>query len=498
MIQSQAGDINKYFISNKNIVAEVENTVDNSISREQDNELDENEIDTKKVLDSVDVDVFNDHEKDEEFVQYENLNQETWSDDPAKWDNIDQKVRNLLVERGLNRDVINVFPKDSANRHFNLFKKQVTKTGYGQLANEVYNDWHNLSRYLANHEAKFDPVMKEHLRRIKDHETYTTYLGCKIQNESIQMLESKVRKTILAKVRRAKYFSIILDCTPYISHKEQISIVIRCLNDSKSFTKVEEYWVQFLDVDDTSGLGLFMHLKNALVNLELDIDDIRDQGYDNGSNMKGYVIFWSNTMDLYIVLLFYQVVEDFQRSREGSQTKSEAESLVLYELENFEFLFGVVLWYKLLHAINTVSKFLQSENMDIDVAIKLLQRIVLFLEEFREDGYDKAMVEAKEMACEMGIEAVFREKRVIRRKKQFGESNSEENLENSLTHKGCSDINGDDLFSELTFLKYSLPREAKSVIDVANYFKKMDGCFPNAHIAYKILLIVPITVTSTE
>ncbi|XP_075475881.1 uncharacterized protein LOC142514476 [Primulina tabacum] len=192
MIQSQAGDINKYFVSNKNIVAEVENTVDNAISREQDNELDENEIDTKKVFESVDVDVFNDHEKDEEFVQYENLNQETWYDHPAKWDNIDQKVRNFLVERGPNRDVINVFPKDNGNRHFNvshykriltnreesdriwllysvscnkifcfcckLFKKQLTKTGYGQLANERYNDWHNLTRCLANHEAS-----KEHM-----------------------------------------------------------------------------------------------------------------------------------------------------------------------------------------------------------------------------------------------------------------------------------------------------------------------------------------------
>ncbi|XP_075507368.1 uncharacterized protein LOC142544189 [Primulina tabacum] len=234
---------------------------------------------------------------------------------------------------------------------------------------------------------------------------------------------------------------------------------------------------------------------------------------------------------------------------EDPKTKSEAESLALYELENFEFLLGVVIWYKLLHAINTVSKFLQSENMDIDVAIKLLQGIVLFLEEFREDGYDKDMVKAKEMACEMGIEAVFREKRVIRRKKQFGESNNEEvkqstaesfrinyflfiidqarssmkarfgqfqkyeetfgflfnlerlqcaddetllrtckNLENSLTHKGCSDINGDDLFSKLTFLRCSLPIEVKSSIDVVNYLKKMDEYLPNAHIAYKILL----------
>ncbi|XP_021317760.1 uncharacterized protein LOC110435966 [Sorghum bicolor] len=40
-------------------------------------------------------------------------------------------------------------------------------------------------------------------------------------------------------------------------------------------------------VDDTSGLGLFNILLDALRNLDLKIDDVRGQGYDNGSNMKG-------------------------------------------------------------------------------------------------------------------------------------------------------------------------------------------------------------------
>lgn len=166
MIQSQAGDINKYFVSNKNVVVEVGNVVDNSISGEQDNELDENEIDTKEVLESIIVDEFNDHEKDDDHVQHENLNQVTCSDDPTKWDNIDQKVREFLIERGPKKDVLNVFPKDSTNKHFNvshykrilsngeesdrklllcsvsykkifcfcckLFKKKVTTTGHGQ------------------------------------------------------------------------------------------------------------------------------------------------------------------------------------------------------------------------------------------------------------------------------------------------------------------------------------------------------------------------------
>jgi hypothetical protein len=40
-------------------------------------------------------------------------------------------------------------------------------------------------------------------------------------------------------------------------------------------------------VDITSGLGLFNELQAVLNILDLDIDNIRGQGYDNGSNMKG-------------------------------------------------------------------------------------------------------------------------------------------------------------------------------------------------------------------
>ncbi|XP_073137915.1 uncharacterized protein [Henckelia pumila] len=245
------------------------------------------------VLENSNIEESNFSEKNDEKVQHEILSQMTCFDDPEKWDSIDQKMIDFLVERGPKRDARTLFSKDSTNRHFNvlhykrilsngekndrrwllysnyvdkifcfcckLFKKQKNKIGI-QLANEGYNDWHNLSCCLIAHEAskehmkcmtnwieleqrlqknqtidakaqvhlnkekehwklvlhriiaivqtlaknelefresceklyvennglflqmvemiaEFDPIMKEHLRRIKDHETYTTYIG---------------------------------------------------------------------------------------------------------------------------------------------------------------------------------------------------------------------------------------------------------------------------------------------------------------------------------
>ncbi|XP_074327071.1 uncharacterized protein LOC141665013 [Apium graveolens] len=158
--------------------------------------------------------------------------------------------------------------------------------------------------------------------------------------------------------------------------------------------------------------------------------------------------------------------------------------------------------------------------MQIDVAIRELKGLLSFLQNYKEVGFQEAMFEATEIANKMEVEPIFVEKRVVHGKRQFDESTGEDvtqsaeenfknnsclyiidqaissfgtrfqqlqsfkenfgilwnfeklksiepeklrtfcdNLANIKNYGENSDLNGDDLYEDLSILRHNFPEE---------------------------------------
>lgn len=56
--------------------------------------------------------------------------------------------------------------------------------------------------------AKFDPVLKEHTRRIDSGAEHITYLGKTIQNELIGCISDKILEKMVAEIKESKYYAM--------------------------------------------------------------------------------------------------------------------------------------------------------------------------------------------------------------------------------------------------------------------------------------------------
>ncbi len=76
--------------------------------------------------------------------------------------------------------------------------------------------------------GEFDPFQAKHLEKYGNPGSgHTSYLSSTILNEFISLMSNKVSSYILSEIKSAKFYSIIVDPTPDLSHTEQLTFVVR-------------------------------------------------------------------------------------------------------------------------------------------------------------------------------------------------------------------------------------------------------------------------------
>ena len=139
--------------------------------------------------------------------------------------------------------------------------------------------------------AKYDPFLDNHLQEVKlanqEGKPIISYLSGTSQNQLLALCGDKVREEILKRRQQSKYYGLICDATPDKSRTEQTTVIIRYVHFDGNQWKVEESFLEFLDYNMKKGAQLAELYLSRLAHHKIPVQEMRAQGYDNGSNMAG-------------------------------------------------------------------------------------------------------------------------------------------------------------------------------------------------------------------
>ena len=109
------------------------------------------------------------------------------------------------------------------------------------------------------------------------------YIASSIQKEILHIFANKVRKLIREEVGNSKY-CILVDEAVDEANKEQMAIILRYV-DCHGF--IRERFFDMVSVLDIRALTLKNEITTVLGQHELLVENLRGQGYDGASNMRG-------------------------------------------------------------------------------------------------------------------------------------------------------------------------------------------------------------------
>ena len=112
------------------------------------------------------------------------------------------------------------------------------------------------------------------------------YLSPQIVNEQISLMGLTVLRRLLSDIRRAQWFSLIVDEATDVSHKEQTVVCIRWVDEDFS---IHEDPLELIHLPKTDAETLTSALKDCLIRFSLPLSQCRGQAYDGASSMSGHL-----------------------------------------------------------------------------------------------------------------------------------------------------------------------------------------------------------------
>lgn len=145
---------------------------------------------------------------------------------------------------------------------------------------------------IRGHDDKEGNLMQLLKLRSKDDPQLLTwlsdgkYLSPSIINEQIKLMGDYVLRGLLTDIRRALWYTLIADEATDVKHTEQMSVVIRWVDE---VYEINEEPIGLVQVPKTDAETLTNALKDVLIRCILPLSQCRGQAYDGASAMSGHL-----------------------------------------------------------------------------------------------------------------------------------------------------------------------------------------------------------------
>ncbi|KAJ8667023.1 hypothetical protein QAD02_008685 [Eretmocerus hayati] len=323
-----------------------------------------------------------------------------------------------------------------------LVSRGLPTRGHTEKFGCIHNGNYMMSLELL---AEWDPFLAKH---ISDHGNrgsgHTNYLSSTICDELILLMAAEVIEMVVRDIKDSLYYSVIVDSTPDIAHIDQLTFIIRCiLSDAEAcvescqfFNLLQELNNVFVHSTDRWGdlsIQCQAHRKDQQQQaIELcETDQIKISRRKNAVKTLS-ATRWSARCDSVVAVeTYWDALHATLNAIEADKdTKSLVRCQVIgvrVELERLETAFLVKVWGFLLPRIDSVSKRLQAQDIEITTVVELYDSLIGLVSSIRNDeSFQTFLSEALIISINEDYDVDLKRKK--KKTKKSDESNSEETL----------------------------------------------------------------------